>query len=117
MLAVNCYLRPMPRGKRVKTTDLVLDQILAQVAQLIEENKGLKKEIARLQSSGAANIDRRQLTGLHRRLSAVLETPASGKRKAAGPRRKVTDPEILERRRAALAKARAALAEKRAAAV
>jgi hypothetical protein len=107
----------MPRAKRVETADSVLDQIQAQVAQLIDENKGLKKEIARLQSSGAADIDRRQLAGLHKRLSAVLDSAPNGKRKAAPARRKVTDPEVLQRRRAALAKARAALAEKRAAAV
>ena len=106
----------MPRTRIVKeTAGSLLEQIQAKVDQLIEENKALKKEIARHQSNGAGDLDRRSLTGMHRRLEAALGAPARRPR-AAAARRKVTDPEVLEKRRAALAKARSALAERRAAA-
>jgi hypothetical protein len=46
-----------------------------------------------------------------------VTAPSSGKRpRAKGPRRRITDPVILEKRRAALEKARRVLAKKRAAA-
>jgi len=67
----------------------------------------------------------RVLSGLQRRVSrAQAEVPAAGGRhRRAGadaapaprPRRRVTDPEVLEKRRAALARAQAARAAKRAA--
>ncbi len=51
-----------------------------------------------------------------RRAGAAASAAAASTPKAARPRRKITDPAILEKRRAALAKARQALAAKRAAA-
>jgi hypothetical protein len=113
-----CYcVLTMPRGRRnTESMDSVVDRIQAEVTQLIEENKNLKKELARLQSGAANGVDRRVLAGLQRRLQTALgPTQTSGGRTRA-TRRKITDPQVLEKRRAALAKARSALAEKRAAA-
>jgi cell division septum initiation protein DivIVA len=107
----------MPRGRRTSDKlDTVLEQIQGQVDQLIEENKNLKKELSRLQAAGADGTSRRTLVGLQRRLQTALGQPSSRTRTTttATTRRRITDPEVLEKRRAALAKARAVLAEKRA---
>jgi cell division septum initiation protein DivIVA len=110
----------MPRGRRnTESVDAVVDRIQAEVTQLIEENKNLKKELARLQSGTANGVDRRVLAGLQRRLETALGQSGPRTRTTATAtttRRKITDPAVLEKRRAALAKARSALAEKRAAA-
>src|SRR5262245_10262774 len=116
------------RGPRPSGEDLV-GQLTAMVDKLIAENRELKRAIARAEKSvvgdglGQAT---RALSGLQRRVSQALSggAPAArgrGRRaaaeaQAARPRRKVTDPEVLERRRQALAKARAARAAKREAA-
>jgi cell division septum initiation protein DivIVA len=105
----------MPRGRRTSDKlDTVLEQIQGQVDQLIEENKTLKKELSRLQAAGADGTSRRTLVGLQRRLQTALRQPSSRTRTSTPSRRRITDPEVLEKRRAALAKARAVLAEKRA---
>jgi cell division septum initiation protein DivIVA len=104
----------MPRGRRTtESLDTVLEQIQANVEQLIEENKNLKKELARLQSAGADGASRRSLVGIQRRLESALgQTGTRGGARQA--RRRITDPQVLAKRRAALAKARSVLAEKRA---
>jgi cell division septum initiation protein DivIVA len=105
----------MPRGRRTtESLDTVLEQIQANVDQLIEENKTLKKELARLQTAGADGASRRSLIGIQRRLQSALGQPSTRGGAARQARRRITDPAVLEKRRAALAKARAVLAEKRA---
>lgn len=81
--------------------------------QLIAENRELKKQVARLQTAtgGFDGATRSTLNRLQRRLQSALTSDRPSPRK----RRRITDPEVLEKRRAALAKARATLAEKRAA--
>lgn len=81
--------------------------------QLIAENRELKKQVARLQQAagGFDGNTRSTLNRLQRRLQSALTSDRPSPRK----RRRITDPEVLEKRRAALAKARATLAEKRAA--
>jgi hypothetical protein len=110
--------RPRPSGE-----DLVA-QLTAMVDKLIAENRELKRAIARIEKSpvgGGLGEATRALSGLQRRVSRALGGDGGRGRRGAAeapaprPRRKVTDPEILERRRAALAKARAARAAKRAA--
>ncbi len=117
------------RRPRVSGDDLVA-QLTGMVDRLIQENRELKRAIARAeQSTVGAGLGQaaRALSGLQRRVSrALAEVPGAGGRRRRGaadsvtataprPRRKVTDPEVLERRRQALAKARAARAAKRAA--
>jgi hypothetical protein len=94
------------------------------ISALIKENRELHRQIDKLSkqtvgaTSGAAE---RALRSLERRLRGSLDayTP-TGRRRPAGatstPRRKVTDPDLLERRRRALAKAREVRAAKRASA-
>jgi hypothetical protein len=94
------------------------------ISALIKENRDLKRQIDRASrqtisdTSGTAD---RLLRSIQRRITRAGESErTSGRRRsvAAAPasrtRRKITDPEVLERRRQALAKARAARAAKRA---
>jgi hypothetical protein len=96
------------------------------ISALIKENHELHRQIDKLskQTVGAASRTvERALRSLERRISGSLDgRTATGRRGSAGTtsapraRRKVTDPELLERRRQALAKAREARAAKRASA-
>jgi hypothetical protein len=112
------------RRPRVSGDELVAT-LTDMVDRLIEENRELKRALARAERStgdGGLGQATRALSGLQRRVSRALSGAAGPGRRGATqpapprPRRKVTDPEVLERRRAALAKARAARAAKRQAA-
>jgi hypothetical protein len=94
------------------------------ISALIKENRDLKREVDRVSrqaigsSSGTAD---RLLRSIQRRITRAGDSGrTAGRQRAttAAPatrtRRKITDPEVLERRRQALAKARAARAAKRA---
>ena len=103
--------------------DALLGELTAMVDKLISENRELKRALAKVEKSpvGAGLGEAtRALAGLQRRVSRALDGDGgSGRRGGAAvgvvrTRRKVTDPEVLEKRRAALAKARAARAAKRA---
>lgn len=94
------------------------------ISALIKENRELHRQIDKLskQTVGAASgAAERTLRSLERRVGGSLDDhAATGRRRSPGAtstpraRRKVTDPELLERRRQALAKAREARAAKRA---
>ncbi|MGH7881676.1 MAG: hypothetical protein ACREN8_02050 [Candidatus Dormibacteraceae bacterium] len=90
-----------------------MKNIQEQVDQLIEENKALKRQLARYQSAESGGPSRRVLAGLQRRLQTALSRDEDG---SFGLRRKVTDPETLRKRNEALAKARAVRKERREAA-
>src|SRR6266568_538488 len=106
------------------------DQLVAElepmISALIKENRELHRQIDKLgkQSVGAGSAAaERALRSLERRVRVSLGgRTATGRRLSAGARsiprarRKVTDPELLERRRQALAKAREVRAAKRASA-
>jgi|SRR5947209_5805047 len=104
----------------------VLAELEPMISSLIKENHDLHRQIDKLskQTAGAASrATERALRSLERRISGSLDGAAStGRRRSARAasgsrvRRKVTDPELLERRRQALAKAREARAAKRASA-
>jgi hypothetical protein len=94
------------------------------ISALIKENRELHRQIDKLsnQTVGAASKTAERACG---RSSAVCgaawtitRRPVGGRSAAAtsAPRRRVTDPDLLQRRRQALAKAREAWAAKRAAA-
>ena len=112
--------RPQLRG------DLLLASLAEQVDQLIKENQQLKRDLARAERGQSAGLGSaaRALAGLQRRVSRQLGGGSTTRRRATAPsaeparrpRRKVTDPELLERRRQSLEKARAARAAKREAA-
>ncbi|HEX6487572.1 MAG TPA: hypothetical protein VF137_01700 [Candidatus Dormibacteraeota bacterium] len=115
----------MPRTgtRRPRAAALVIDRrsvrpALTRLRRLIDkaesatlENKQLRAEVTRLQ---------RELRAVQSALAGLA--PGAGRRRASTAsaprraRRPITDPEVLERRRAALAKAREVRAQKRAAA-
>jgi hypothetical protein len=96
------------------------------ISALIKENRELQRQIDKLsrQALGApSGTAERVLRSIQRRISSALASRATTRRRrpgAAAPAsrtpRKITDPEVLEKRRLALAKARAARAAKRASA-
>ena len=113
------------RGVR-QPTERVLADLDRLISALIKENRELHRQIDKLSrqavgaTSGAAE---RALQSIQRRISTAMDgRPRTPRRRsvAAAPvtktPRKITDPEVLERRRQALAKARAARAAKRASA-
>jgi hypothetical protein len=96
------------------------------ISALIKENRELQRQIEKLSRQGlgaASGTAERALRSIQRRISSAVDGRATTRRRrsvAAAPAsrtpRKITDPEVLERRRQALAKARAARAAKRASA-
>jgi hypothetical protein len=121
---------PAAPSRRARRPRLEGEAIVASLAdmvdRLIKENRELKRAVARAQSNGAGGglgQSAKILAGLQRRVYRSLTVDATpGRRRRSGaataavtprPRRKVTDPEVLERRRQALAKARAVRAAKR----
>src|SRR3989440_11271514 len=104
--------------------DQVVAELELMISALIKENRELHRQIDKLskQSVGAGSTaTERALRSLERRVRGSLDGgTATDRRRSAGAastpraRRKVTDPELLERRRQALAKAREARAAKRA---
>ena len=88
-----------------------------------QQGKPFREANARNATGNLAQATR-TLSGLQRRVSRALADGAASRRRSGAaaigaaprPRRKVTDPEVLERRRQALVKARAARQAKREAA-
>jgi len=94
---------------------------------LIKENRQLKRALARtVKAQGSGNLGQaaKALSELQRRLTSALDRSPSTWRPrstttaatSTPTRRKVTDPDVLERRRQALVKARAAREARRRAA-
>ena len=107
------------RGRRPRLSgDALVTSLAEMVDLLIKENRQLKRALARAEKArGSGNLGQadKALSGLQRRLTLALDSspttrrPRSTTTAAASirTRRKVTDPDVLERRRQALAKARA----------
>ncbi len=103
--------------------EAVLADLDQMVSALIKENRELRRQIDRLngQAAGAnSGPAARTLRSIQRRISGAVDSGTTTRRRSASPtsrmRGKITDPELLERRRQALAKARQARATKRASA-
>jgi hypothetical protein len=121
-------VRPTGANRRARglrqPTEGVLADLDRMISALIKENRDLHRQIDKLskQAVGAGSgIAERALRSLQRRISGTVDggRKSSGRRSAptapASRRRgKITDPELLERRRQALAKAREVRAAKRA---
>src|SRR2546421_2896005 len=111
-------------GGSRQPTEQVLADLDRMISALIKENGELHRQIDRLSrqaSGGTSGAAERALRSLQVRISRAVDggTTTSRQRPARvatvrATRRRVTDPEVLERRRQALAKAREALAAKRA---
>ncbi len=108
-----------------------MEEVQKLVDQLIKENRALKRQVSKLEATGAtvsrgrraADPVEKALTGIKRRLERATVAAASTRRgrgtsATAKPRttRRPVSPEVAEKRRAALEKARQARAERRAAA-
>jgi cell division septum initiation protein DivIVA len=86
--------------------DELLAQLIDQVDRLIAENRDLKRAIAKAEKAAGGGLGQASsaLAGLQRRVSqALADVPRPGGRRGAAetaprPRRKVTDPDVLERR-------------------
>ena len=113
------------RGVR-QPTESVLADLDRMISALIKENRELHRQIDKVsrQALGATSgTAERALRSIQRRISsAVSGRTTTRRRRSVGAApvsktpRKITDPEVLERRRQALAKARAARAAKQASA-
>jgi N-methylhydantoinase B/oxoprolinase/acetone carboxylase alpha subunit len=111
------------RGSR-QPTEQVLADLDRMISALIKENGELHRQIDRLSrqaSSGTSGTAERALRSLQVRISRAVDGGTTSRRRqparaatVSTTRRRVTDPEVLERRRQALVKARQALAAKRA---
>jgi hypothetical protein len=114
------------RQRVLQATPSVLADLDRMIFTLIKENRELQRQIDKLsrQALGATSgTAERALRSIQRRISGVVDGRATTRRRRLVPEapesrtpRKITDPEVLERRRQALAKARAARAAKRASA-
>ena len=113
------------RGRGVRqATESVLADLDRMISTLIKENRELHRQIDKLsrQAVGATSgTVERALRSIQRRISSAVESGTTTRRRrstspASRTRGKITDPELLERRRQALAKAREARAAKRASA-
>lgn len=111
---------PAPkRGRRRRLTgDALVTSLAEMVDLLIKENRQLKRALGRAEKAQASGIPGQvanALSGLQQRLTRALESsPTTWRPRSTATavasirtRRKVTDPDVLERRRQALAKARA----------
>jgi hypothetical protein len=111
-----------PATKRRRRQRLSRDALVSSLAEmvdlLIKENRQLKRAVARAEKArGSGNLGQaaEALSGLQRRLTRALVSSPTTRRPrstttvvgSTRTRRKVTDPDLLERRRQALAKARA----------
>ena len=113
------------RGVRQPTPSVLAD-LDRMISALIKENRELHRQFDKLsrQALGASSgTAERALRSIQRRISSAVGGRATTRRRRSVPAapvsrttRKITDPEVLERRRQALAKARAARAAKRASA-
>ena len=116
------------RGRRPRLSgDALVTSLAEMVDLLIKENRQLKRALARAgKAGGSGNLGQaaKALTGLQRRVTRALNSSSTTRRPRATTtaaastraRRKVTDPDVLERRRQALAKARAVRQARRGAA-
>ena len=122
-----------PRRRRARAAgDQTLNEVQQLVDQLIKENRALRRQVAKLEASGArvtpgrraANPAEKALSGIKRRLERAMAatTPArrTSRRASASASstpsrvRRPTSPETAEKRRQALAKARQVRRERRA---
>jgi hypothetical protein len=107
--------------------DALVTSLAEMVDLLIKENRQLKRALARAEKAGGSgNLGQaaKALSGLQRRLTSALNSSSATRRPRATTtaaastrtRRKVSDPDVSERRRQALAKARAVRQARRGAA-
>jgi pimeloyl-ACP methyl ester carboxylesterase len=124
--ARNSGIKPPSAARRSRRRRQPIEQALADldrmISAVIEENRRLRRQVDQLsrQAAGATSeAVERTLRSILRRVSNALSSATrTSRRRSASPatrtRGRITDPDLLERRRQALAKAREARATKRA---
>ena len=74
----------MPRGKRRLGGHELVEQLNAAVAQLIKENRKLKRQVEKLSAratSGASGVVDRGLRGIQKRVQKALTTTTTRRRR------------------------------------
>jgi hypothetical protein len=117
---------PAPkRGRRPRLSrDALVTSLAEMVDLLIKENRQLRRALERSEKTqGSGNLGQaaKALSGLQGRIARALDSSPTTRRQrltstaaaSVRTRRKVKDPDVLERRRQALAKARAVRQAKR----
>lgn len=77
----------MPRGKRRLGGHELVEQLNAAVAQLIKENRKLKRQVEKLSAratSGASGVVDRGLRGIQKRVQKALTTTTTRRRRRRG---------------------------------
>jgi regulator of replication initiation timing len=90
------------RTKRVGGSELI-EQLNDMVAELIKENRKLKREVDKLTARGSAAAStavERSLRTIQRRVQKALSAPVKGRRKNAGATKARRKPVARKRRKA-----------------
>lgn len=93
----------MPRGKRRLGGHELVEQLNAAVAQLIKENRKLKRQVEKLSvraTSGASGVVDRGLRGIQKRVQKAL-TPTTRRRRRRGTAGAAATKKTTRKKRAA----------------
>jgi hypothetical protein len=93
----------MPRGKRRLGGHELVEQLNAAVAQLIKENRKLKRQVEKLSvraTSGASGVVDRGLRGIQKRVQKAL-TPATRRGRRRGTAAAAATKKTTRKRKAA----------------
>jgi cell division septum initiation protein DivIVA len=93
----------MPRGKRRLGGHELVEQLNAAVAQLIKENRKLKRQVEKLSAratSGASGVVDRGLRGIQKRVQKAL-TPTTRRKRRKGTAAAAATKKTTRKRKAA----------------
>jgi len=94
----------MPRGKRRLGGHELVEQLNAAVAQLIKENRKLKRQVEKLSvraTSGASGVVDRGLRGIQKRVQKALATTTARRKRRGGTAGAAATKKTTRKRRAA----------------
>ncbi|TMF05487.1 MAG: hypothetical protein E6I42_04210 [Chloroflexi bacterium] len=94
----------MPRGKRRLGGHELVEQLNAAVAQLIKENRKLKRQVEKLSvraTSGASGVVDRGLRGIQKRVQKALTTTTARRKRRSGTAAAAATKKTTRKRRAA----------------
>ena len=94
----------MPRGKRRLGGHELVEQLNAAVAQLIKENRKLKRQVEKLSvraTSGASGVVDRGLRGIQKRVQKALTTTTARRKRRVGTAGAAATKKTTRKRRAA----------------
>lgn len=94
----------MPRGKRRLGGHELVEQLNAAVAQLIKENRKLKRQVEKLSvraTSGASGVVDRGLRGIQKRVQKALTTTTARRKRRSGTAAAAATKKTTRKRKAA----------------